>query len=368
MKKVKIKCGNPTFDKREYYSIRKVLKSGRLSGGPKLKEFEESWKSFLGTNSSIIACNSGTSALHLILRSIGIRGTAVFVPSMSFFASISPVIIEGGYPVFIDVNSECNMDPSHLQYMLRQYNPSAVIIVHLFGNPCSMNDIQEVLRNKRIFLIEDCAQAHGVTYSNRLVGTFGDFSFWSFYATKLITTGGEGGAILSTHEDHSENISKIRAHGMIDYHTHQVLGYNFRMTEIASAIGLEQIKKLPFFVNTIQRQAKIYEDSISDKFLLCKPSNAKSRVYFGFPIVLSTFKELNFVKTSLLSEGIETRYRYTDPLYKQPVCRPFVESNLYLPKAEFYSKRVLRLPIGPHLKDKDIKYVVSVLNHFLEIR
>ena len=243
MPKKFIPVAAPSVGEEEVEAVRRVLLSGQYVSGPKVKEFEQKFAKYIGTDFAV-AVNSGTVALHIAMEALGVgQGDEVIVPPITFFATVSSVLYLRAVPVFADI------DPTDLclspKSVARCISPrtKAIMPVHLFGAAAKMDALGEIARKYGVCLVEDCAQAHGSEYKKQKVGSLGHAGAFSFFATKHMTTG-EGGMITTNDPELAETCRIIRNHGMIDRDTHVRLGFNNRMTEIEAALGLVQLEKL----------------------------------------------------------------------------------------------------------------------------
>ena len=237
-----IKVAEPLVGEEEVNAVREVLLSGMYVSGKKVKEFEEKFAEYIGTKYAI-ATSSGTAALHISLACLDIGpGDEVIVPPMTFFATIEAVLYQNAIPIFADVDENYCMDPKSIENVITN-RTKAIIPVHLFGYSANMKRIMEIARKYDLYVIEDCAQAHGTEYYGKKVGSIGHIGAFSFFATKNMTTG-EGGMITTNDEEVAKKAKMIRSHGMIDRDNHIMLGYNYRMTEMEAAFGLVQLSKL----------------------------------------------------------------------------------------------------------------------------
>jgi dTDP-4-amino-4,6-dideoxygalactose transaminase len=241
---------------KEIEAINEVLRSGILAQGPKVREFEEQFAEYIGTEYAV-ATNSGTSALHTALASLGVgKGDEVITTTFSFTSTASCILMQGAKPVFCDIDKKTfNINPDEIEKRINN-RTKAIIVVHLYGQPCDMKRVMEICEDCNLTLIEDACQAHGAEYEGKKVGSFGVGCF-SFYATKNMTTG-EGG-MITTNDDNVAKISRmIRDHGQEERYLHAMLGYNYRMTDIAAAIGLAQLKKVERFNEQRIKNATYY--------------------------------------------------------------------------------------------------------------
>jgi len=323
--------------------------------------------------------NSGTSALHLALLSLGIgKGDEVIVPALTFFATVEAVLYVGATPIFADIDLEtfC-MSPYDVAVKLTE-KTKAVIPVHLFGHPCDIDAINHVVsefeeENRLDYMIpfiEDCAQAHGAEHENIKI-PISLYGCFSFYATKNMTVATEGGMIVTDDSRFAEKCRILRNHGMTDRNTHAYLGYNYRMNEIAATIGLIQLKYLDRMNTIRQKIADYYNKHINVEWLR-KPvvkDYCSRHAWFWYPCLVDE-DELRMptqtLREKLLSEGIETRFRYTKPLYYQPAVLEKLGEYSYMlwncPVAEDVCGRIIGLPVHPKLLEEDLEYICEIIN------
>lgn len=263
----------PTHGRDEILAVTQVLQSGRVNAlvhGEQNRAFEKEFAAYIGMPHAI-AVSNGTVSIEMALRAFGIgAGDEVIIPARSFFATASAVVAVGASPVFADILVESqNIDPASAARMISE-KTKAVICVHLAGLPCDMRALTQLCEDHSLFLIEDCAQAHGAVYDGKMVGSFGDAASFSFCTDKIMSTGGEGGMILFADKSAWSKAWAIKDHGKVPpeempkniapagefRYVHQSFGTNFRMTEMQAAIGRVQLKKLPKWL--AQRRANAY--------------------------------------------------------------------------------------------------------------
>jgi perosamine synthetase len=238
-----IKISSPVFDKEEIDAVTEVLNSGNLSQGKKVQEFEEKFSGFIGKKYGI-ATSSGTSALQIAMKSLGLgKGDEVITTPFTFAATTNSILFTGAKPVFADIDERSfNLNPDLIKEKITD-KTKALVVVHLYGNPCEMGKILRICRDHNLKLIEDCAQSTGSAFGGRNIGSFGNASCFSFYPTKNMTTG-EGGMILTDNSEIERKCRLYRNHGQIETYEHIEMGFNFRMTDIAASIGICQLAKL----------------------------------------------------------------------------------------------------------------------------
>lgn len=350
------------FDKKEENAVIKVMRSGQLAQGQEVERFENEFAKFIGTKFAA-ATSNGTTALHLSLLALGIKkGDEVITTPFSFIASTNTILYVGAKPVFVDIKDDFNIDVSKIEEKITS-KTKAILPVHLFGDPCDMDKIMELARKYNLKVIEDACQAHGAEYQNKKVGSFGDVGCFSFYATKNMTAG-EGGMITTNDKKVYEKLKMLRSHGSKMRYYHDFLGYNFRMTEIQAAIGLEQLKKLEEFNSRRINNAKYLSSLLKDikGIIFPRINRDKKHVFHQYTVTLNnkfpvTRKELVEILTK---KGIEYGIFYPLPIHKQ---KEILDLGICynLPKAEALSENVLSLPIHPKIAKKDLDFIAQIL-------
>jgi len=362
-----IKVAIPITGEEEVSAVREVILSGKFISGEKVKQFEHNFAEYIGVKYAA-AVNSGTAALHVALACLNIgNGDEVIVPPMTFMSTITSVLHQNATPVFADIdkNNFC-ISPEEIERKITN-KTKAIIPVHLYGNSAQMDKIMEIAKKYGIYVIEDCAQAHGTEYRGKKVGSFGDIAAFSFFATKHITTG-EGGIIISDNEQWINKAKIIRSHGMINRDDHVCLGYNYRMTEIAAALGLVQLKKIEEFnskriENTLHILNSLKESKKS-WFLLPQLNKNVKHTFFWCPLIIKEDYNVKKIVEMLFEKGIEVRQRYVEPLYKQKVLYHYNNSyrRLQLPYSEYFSGKIIGLPNHPALTKSEIEYIIDTVN------
>lgn len=261
-----------------------------------VKEFEEKFAAYVGTAHSI-ATTSGTTALEVALMSLGLnKGDKVLTTAYSFIATANAIIYSGLEPVFVDIEEETfNIDINSLEKVYEKNSDiKALLIVHLFGCPCNMDRVLDFVREHRLLLIEDCAQAHGAHWNGRRVGSFGDVAAFSFYPTKNMTTG-EGGMVTTNNADIAERAKLLINHGMKERYYHEIIGYNYRMTNIAASIGIIQLKKLNDMNSKRINNAYFYIQNIKNPNIIV-PKVQEGHVFHQFTVKMKDSKRDRFTK------------------------------------------------------------------------
>ena len=354
-----ISIAKPMIGEEEKRAVVDVLNSGMLASGPKVEEFEKRFAEFVGVKYAV-ATTSGTTALHLALLSLGIGGRdEVIIPSFSFIATANSILFCNAKPVFCDVNPKTfNIDVEKIESLITD-KTRAIMPVHLYGQPADMKPILEIAERHDLYVIGDAAQAHGAEYDGRKVGSFGDVECFSFYPTKNMTTG-EGGMITTNIEEIAERARSIRNHGREKTkwgYEHNRLGYNYRMTDIAAAIGLEQLKKLPKFNEKRRKNAEYYNenldgiDGIEIPYVL---ENVK-HVYHQYTIKCADRESIiNRLREKEIGYGIY----YPKPLHFYRHLEKFATNDLK--NSEILSEKVVSIPVHSALTAEELERVVEV--------
>ena len=353
-----IPIASPVISKEEIKVVEEVLKSRILVQGPKVREFEEKFGEYIGVEHAM-ATNSGTSALHTALASLGIRkNDEVITTTFSFVSTASCVLMQGAKPVFCDIDKDTyNINLDEMEKRIND-RTKAIIVVHLYGQPCDMRHVMEICEDHDLALIEDACQAHGAEYEGQRVGSFGVGCF-SFYPTKNMTTG-EGGMITTNDEEVAKMAKMIRDHGQKERYLHATLGYNYRMTDIAAAIGLAQLKRLDRFNEQRISNAMYYNGKLDNESIQ-KPFIAEN-VKHVFHQYTTRVKERDSFLTHLKINGVGYGIYYQIPIHKQPMFSEY--NKLTLPEAERACKEVVSIPIHPALGKEELEYIAEVVNAY----
>lgn len=348
----------PLIGNEEKNNVLAVLSSGQLAAGNEVRNFETAFAQYCGTRFAVATCN-GTVALHTALLASGIGpGDRVLTTPFTFAATVAAILHCGAIPVFADIDERTlNICPRAMHTLVREHQPKAAIIVHLFGIPCAMEQIMQLADSYRFTLLEDCAQAHGAEFHGKCVGTFGHAAAFSFYATKNMTTG-EGGMLVTDDEELYYRARLLINHGSKDKYKHEVIGYNYRMTEIAAAIGLAQLRKLPGFTKARQANAaRLTECLAGMKSITAPVVPAGAEGVFHHYTIRSTQREQ--LRQRLEQAGVQSGIYYPVPLHLQPVFARY--ASVSLPASEKASKEVLSLPVHPGLSKSDMDTICAAL-------
>ena len=340
--------------------------------GPHIDLFENRLVDFLDQKSQVVALNSGTAAIHLGLQLLGVqKGDVVLCQSLTFIASVNPVLYLGATPVFIGSEKETwNLCPIALEEaILNQLNkgiqPKAIVVVHLYGMPAKMNEIITISKKYNIPILEDAAEALGSSYTNQPCGTFGDFGVFSFNGNKVITTSG-GGALLC----HSEAVKKkavflaTQAKEDAVYYEHTQVGYNYRMSNIAASIGLGQLEVLSEHIQHRKQNHHFYKplfENLSQVTLHQEPSENFISNHWLTVIQLASFEQREALRLHLEKYNIESR-----PVWKPMHLQPLFQDNLYFGDdlADKLFDNGLCLPSGSNLSEEDKNCIKEAIELF----
>jgi perosamine synthetase len=384
---MQVPLSKPDVGEREIEKVCQVLRSGKLSLGPCVPEFEEQFAAFAGTKYAV-AVNSGTSALHLIVRALGIgAGDEVITTSFSFVASTNCFLYEGAAPVFVDIDPETlNLDPRAVRKFIKQQcevkngevinrrtgrRVKAIVPVHVFGVPCDMAAITEIAREFDLRVIEDSCEAIGATYLGRKAGTFGDAAAFAFYPNKQMTTG-EGGMIVTSDERIALECRSMRNQGRAassEWLQHVRLGYNYRMSDIHAALGSIQLERIDDLLEARARVAYAYNAVLAHHGQLKLPRHSAEVVPSWFVYVVQirgTEAVRDQVIMALRARGIGCQ-AYFPAIHQQPYMSEFISiGDVNLPNTERAAATCLALPFFPQMTESQIVYVCEHLESALE--
>jgi perosamine synthetase len=366
---LRIPLSSPDITEAEIEAVTAVLRTNSLSLGPRLEEFEGALAAFHQMPQAI-AVNSGTAALHLAIRALGIgEGDEVIVPSFTFIAAANAVRYERATPVFVDIDSiTLNIDPSCVSAAITP-RTRAIIVVHTFGVPAEMDALMELARRHSLAVIEDACEAIGATYNGKPVGSIGDIAAFAFYPNKQITTG-EGGAVLARDSKLAGRIRALRNQGRYrsgDWFEHAEIGYNYRLSEMACALGLVQLGRLPAILAQRAEVARRYDQLLAPiENILSPPLHLSSRTISWFVYVVRLAEHFSMSARDTILESLQRQgigcARYFAPIHQQPAYAQFPSTRqASLPVTEAIAQRTLALPFFNRLSPADASEVVEAL-------
>ena len=371
---MRIPLSAPDITEKEIAAVTKVLRSPRLSLGPKLAEFERKFAAYIGAKHAV-AVNSGTSGLHLCVRALNLKaGDEVITTPFSFIASASVLLYENCVPVFVDIDAKIlNIDAGKIEAAITA-KTKAIMVVHVFGRPSPMREICEIAAKYDLKIIEDACEAVGAEYENQRVGNLGNCGVFAFYPNKQITTG-EGGMIVTDDDLIARKCRILRNQGRdsdLGWFDHVELGYNYRLSDVNCALGIEQLERIDEILREREIVSGKYHERLSRNPHLILPDGefSKGRIsWFVYVIRLNenfTKKQRDFVVNEMQKREIGCG-RYFAPIHLQPF---YVEKFGYkigdFPLAERAAERVVALPFFNKISDAQIEEVCEIFEKLIE--
>jgi dTDP-4-amino-4,6-dideoxygalactose transaminase len=358
-----IPLAKPLVGEAERDAVIAVLESGQLAQGSRVAQLEADIAGYTGVEHAI-AVNSGTAALVVALQAHGVgAGDEVITTPFSFIATATSIIATGATPVFADISDDdFNLDPDRVRAAITE-RTRAVMPVHLYGNPARIVELRAICDEHGLALIEDAAQAHGAEVGGQRVGSFGTGAF-SFYPTKNMTTG-EGGIITTNDAGVAERAKMIRNHGQRERYRHDLLGLNWRMTDLAAAIGLVQLGHLEEWNNARIANASRLTELIDGLELppgaVRTPRVREGEISVFHPYTVRIRDHRDAVQEGLTRRGIGTAIHYPLPIHEQPVIVDRGLGEGSFPVAEQAAREVLSLPVHPSLAPEDLEHIATAL-------
>jgi dTDP-4-amino-4,6-dideoxygalactose transaminase len=350
----------PRVGEAERARVDDVLASGHLAAGDEVAAFEDAFAEYCGVDRAVATAN-GTAALQAALTALGVgEGDLVVTTPFSFVATANAVRLAGAEPVFADVDpGTFNLDPDAVEAVLAELDDvAAILVVHLFGLPADVERFRELADAYGVALIEDAAQAHGAAVDGRRVGAFGDAAAFSFYPTKNMTTG-EGGMVTTDDDAVADRVRSFVDHGRVadgGSYEHATVGHNLRMTEVAGALGREQLTRLPFFTERRRRNARRLTAALAEAPLEPQAAPEDRRHVYNQYTVRCPDREA--LRERLEAAGVETRVYYPTPIHEQPA---YDGQDVSLPNAEAAAESVLSLPVHPSVGDDDVDRIARAV-------
>jgi len=372
-----IPIAKPFLGREEEQAAVSAIRSGWISQGPKVKEFEDRFAEYTGSKYAV-ATTSCTSALHAALAVSGIGpGDEVIVPSLSFIATANSVLHAGATPVFAEIDPEtCNVTAGTIESAISAKTKS-VMPVHQMGLPVDLDPIMDLCKKRGLLLIEDAACAVGSEYRGKRIGGHGNIACFSFHPRKIITTG-EGGMVTTNDPDIAARIKRFRHHGMsisdmerhntnkVIIETYPDIGYNYRMTDIQAAIGIEQLNRLQFIIEKRRHVAEFYDKELND-FSCVRVPRVPAYAYHNYQsywieLLDSSPISRNVLMQKLLEKGIATR-RGIMAIHMEECYQKYKVS---LPETERITENTILLPLYPSMTEEDPAYVMQSIKEFLQ--
>ncbi|MDX1607686.1 MAG: DegT/DnrJ/EryC1/StrS family aminotransferase [Candidatus Spechtbacterales bacterium] len=341
-----------------------ILENTAFVSGKRVENFESELSDYCGSNYAV-ACNSGTSALHLALmgHGIGDKDEVITQPN-TFFATAEAISHAGATPVFADIDPQAlTLDPKKVEDAITE-KTRAIIVVHIYGIASPMDELREIADKNNLVLIEDAAQAHGAEYRGKRLSSLGGTTCFSFYPSKVIGAAGEGGAIVTNNREIYERMLALRDHGQTAKHEHTYVGYNYRMTELQGAVLAIKLKKLDNWLASRRNNAALYSRLLAglEPRLTTHPSPEYSNCAYYLYVVSA--RDRDNLKKYLNENGIGAAVHYPTPVHLQPAYKELGYNRGDMPCAEKHAEEILSLPMYPELKEEQIKYVCDKIKEF----
>lgn len=353
----------PNLSGNEKKYVMDCLESTWISSkGEYIKKFETSFAGYIGVKYAASVCN-GTVAIHLALVALGVGpDDEVIVPTLTYVSSVNCIAYTGAKPVFVDsLASSWQIDPEDVKRKITS-RTKAIICVHLYGQSCDMSALRQIADEHKIYLIEDCAEAIGSKFKGQHVGTFGDVSTFSFFGNKTITTG-EGGMVVTNDETIYDRLVHYKGQGLAKHreYWHDVIGYNYRMTNICAAIGLAQLERIDSIIERKIRIAMLYQQRLKDLPISFHHQQSDSfHSYWMISILVNDITQRDPLREHLAQKGIETRPLFY-PVHTMPM---YAQKFQKFPIAENLGWRGINLPSYPDLTDEQIMYITDSITAF----
>jgi dTDP-4-amino-4,6-dideoxygalactose transaminase len=356
-----IPIAKPIVGEEEKTLVLEVLESGKLAQGEMVARLEAEFAAYCGSKHAV-ATSNGTTALHLATLAHGLGpGDEVITVPFTFIASANSIVYVGARPVFVDIEPEgYTLDPALIEVAITP-RTRAIMPVHLYGNPAYMEQICAIADRHGLIVIEDAAQAHGAAIGSRRMGTWGHSACFSFYPTKNMTTA-EGGMVTTDDDELADRLRLLRAQGMRRRYYHEVIGYNFRMTEVHAAIGVGQLHRLEAnnerrIANAMYLNAHLPQDKV--RVPTVRPGTR--HVFHQYTVEVLPPLERDAVRARLAELGVGSEIYYPLPVHRQEPYRALGYGDEHFPVTEEMTGRVLSLPVHPALTQADLEAIVAAV-------
>lgn len=363
MEESDIPISKPNLTKEDFLEIKKCFDSSWISSkSPWTEKFEKSFSKKVSGTKYAVAVNSGTSALFLALKALGIReGDEVIIPTLTMIATVNAVTWVGAKPVLIDSTSEkdWNINVRKIEEKINN-KTKAILPVHLYGYPCDMKEINKIAKKYKLFVIEDAAEAMGTLYNGNKAGSLSDISCFSLYANKIITTG-NGGMVCTNNKNVYKLIKKLSFFDFNEktHFEHKLIGYNLVLSGLQAALGYSQLKRFKQLLENRRQIFSWYYKNLKNKIEFVRKNKTDSPNYWFPAILLKNKYEKDIISKKLLKNKIETRNFFL-PVHLQPVYKKYFSKQEY-PQAEKLYKRGLLLPSYYALKENKIEDISKII-------
>jgi perosamine synthetase len=366
-KKFKIPIAKPIVTSEDIDLVIEALSGGNLSSGEYVEMFEKEFAQYVGCRYAV-AVNSGTAALEVALKALGIEpGDEVIVPSFTIAATANVVVLLGAKPVFAEVEAETyNLDPKSVKQSITN-KTRGIMPIHYAGQCAEMDEINEIAKDNSLFVVEDAAPAAGALYKGRKAGTLGYAAGFSFFPDKNMTTG-EGGMLTTDDKDVAERARYLRKHGAPTRYYNVDIGWNYKMPDFCAALGLSQLRRLEEVIQRKNQLAKIYEEKLGQIPEITTPMVKKynRHTFTLYAIRVTSNRIRENIRIHLESRGIETRINFP-PVHLQPIYQSiFGFKRGFLPRTEEISDTIISLPIFPSMSEAESDLIVESIKNAMK--
>ena len=339
-------------------AIASIIQDSAYIGGQRVKRFEAEFAVWLGID-HVIACANGTDSIEILLDTLDVGpGDEVIVPALSWISTAEAVGTRGATPIFVDIDHTYCIDPEKIE---RKITPrtKGIIPVHLYGCPCNMTRIMDIAQAHSLFVLEDCAQAHGAEHKGKKVGTFGDCASFSFYPGKNLGAYGDSGAMVTNRADLAEKARMIANHGQPQKHTHLIEGRNSRMDGMHAAVLSVKLKHLDRWTNERIAAAQAYTSLLKDSNLALPQTPEGDKHVFHLYVVQSDDRD--GLANSLAEEGIATAIHYPTPMPAMPCYEPLATPAEEYAVSAAACQRILSLPMFAELTEEEVQRTAETI-------
>lgn len=342
--------------------VEKIFDEMRLYLGENVQQFEREFAEYCGVNYAV-GVGSGTEAIHLALYAASVKpGDEVITVSHTFIATVSPIVLVGAKPVFVDIDLQTYlMDTSQIESKISD-KTKAILPVHLYGQACDMDEILSIAKKYNLKVIEDCAQSHGAKYKNKNTGTFGDLSAFSFVFTKNLKAYGDAGIVITNNKNMYEYLKQFRDIGRASKYEHSIWGLNCRLDEVQAAILRVKLPYIDEWTNKRRENAKYYTEKLKGIPLVTPLEKANNKHVYHQYVIKTESRDK--IQKYLKEKGIETGIHYPIPVHLQNAARNLGYHSGDLPVTEEVSKKILSIPVYPELEINEKEYIVETIRRF----
>ncbi|MEA3506713.1 MAG: DegT/DnrJ/EryC1/StrS family aminotransferase [Elusimicrobiota bacterium] len=339
----------------------KLCNSTSFILGREVTDFENEYARWAGTEYAV-GVSSGTSALHLALEAVGVKGKKVITTPFTFIATCEAIVQAGGEVVWADIDEKTyTIDPAKIKDKI-DGDTVCILPVHLYGHPADMDKINRIANENNLSVIEDCAQAHGAKYKGRKAGTMGDVAGFSFFPGKNLGAYGDAGAVVTDSKEKAELIKRLRVHGSAEKYHHSELGYNYRLDALQAAVLRIKLKYIDEWNEARRENVELYNEALRDTPLtLPEVSEGAEHIYHQYSVLAP---DRNALMEKLAADNIATGIHYPIPLHLQPSFKYKGHGKGDFPVAEKVAESCISLPMYPELKSSQIEYIADKIREF----